>query len=276
MPQSKPTRAWLDANLRMNDILTVGTHNSYKQAISEPILELLRGGSADGRWQALDYSHPPLTDQLDDGARALELDVFYDPEGGRYAHPAGMTRTNQPIPPEYVAAMSKPGFKVIHIQDLDFRSSVPTLIEGLTVIRDWSNDHPDHVPILITMNTSDGPRRMRSGVDGLPFTTEAYDALDAEVASVFPPHKLITPDDIRGDYPTLRRPCASAAGRSWATRAAGSCSPSTRPARIATPTAAAARTSRAASTSFTPTRKPTTALTSRSTKQPTRRASPPQ
>jgi hypothetical protein len=207
MPESgsRPTRAWLDANLRMNDILTVGTHNSYKQAISEPILELLRGGSPDGRWQALDYSHPPLTDQLDDGARALELDVFYDPDGGRYAHPAGMLRTNQPIPTEYVSAMSKPGFKVIHIQDLDFRSSVPTLVEGLTVIRDWSDGHPDHVPILITMNTSDGPRRMRSGVDGLPFTTEAYDALDAEVASVFPPDKLIRPDDIRGDFPTLRQ-----------------------------------------------------------------------
>ena len=203
--EAKPTRAWLDANLRMNDIMTVGTHNSYKQAISEPILELLGSRSTDGRWQALDYSHPPLADQLDDGARALELDVFYDPDGGRFAHPAGMTRTQQPIPPEYVASMSKPGFKVIHIQDLDFRSSVPTLIEGLTVIRDWSRANRDHVPILITMNTSDGPRRMRSGVDGLPFTTEAYDALDAEVASVFPREMLVTPDDIRGDYPTLRQ-----------------------------------------------------------------------
>jgi hypothetical protein len=79
-------RAWMDANLRMNDILTVGTHNSYKQAISEPIMEIIRRASPT-RWHGLDYSHAPLIEQLDDGARAIELDVFYDPEGGRLAPP---------------------------------------------------------------------------------------------------------------------------------------------------------------------------------------------
>src|SRR5579871_2459060 len=92
-------RAWMDANLRMNDILTVGTHNSYKQAISEPILAMIRRSAPD-RWQGLDYSHAPLVDQLDDGARAIELDVFYDPEGGRFARPAGMTLTHQEIAPD--------------------------------------------------------------------------------------------------------------------------------------------------------------------------------
>jgi Phosphoinositide phospholipase C, Ca2+-dependent len=197
-------RAWMDANLRMNDILTVGTHNSYKQAISKPIMEIIRRASPT-RWHGLDYSHAPLIEQLDDGARAIELDVFYDPEGGRFAHPAGMTMTEQAIPADYVAAMSHPGFKVMHIQDLDFRSSCPRLVEGLGILRDWSNAHPDHTPILITMNTSDGRARVPGGVDGLPFTTEAYDALDAEVVSVMTREKLIVPDDIRGDHPTLRQ-----------------------------------------------------------------------
>jgi hypothetical protein len=196
-------RAWMDHNLRMNDLVTVGTHNSYKLAISEPIVALMKRAAPD-RWHHLDYSHRPLAEQLDDGARNLELDVVCDPEGGRFAHPAAMATTGQEVSPEYVAAMSKPGFKVMHIQDLDFRSSCLTFVDGLTEIRDWSAAHPDHVPILITMNTNDGRSRTRGGVDALPFDTAAYDALDAEIRSVFPPAQLITPDDVRGDYPSLR------------------------------------------------------------------------
>jgi hypothetical protein len=196
-------RAWMDHNLRMTDILTVGTHNSYHQAISDPIMEMIRR-AAPQAWEGLDYAHPPLTEQLDDGARALELDIYYDPEGGRYAHPAGMTLTRQEISPAYVEAMSKPGLKVIHIQDIDFRSSVYTYVQGLQEIRAWSLAHPDHTPILLTMNTSDGKSRVPGGTDGLPFDEAAYDVLDAEIASVFPPGGVITPDVVRGDAPTLR------------------------------------------------------------------------
>jgi len=193
----------MDHNLRMNDILTVGTHNSYKQAISEPIMALLRATAPDV-WQSLDYHHPPLADQLDDGARGLELDVVHDPEGGRFAHPAGMALTGQPVSPAYVAAMSEPGFKVMHVQDVDFRSSCVTFIEALERIRDWSLAHRSHAPILITMNTWDGRSRTKGGVDALPFDAAAYDALDAEIASVFAAGHLITPDKVRGRFRTLR------------------------------------------------------------------------
>jgi hypothetical protein len=100
--------------------------------------------------------------------------------------------------------MSKPGFKVMHIQDIDFRSSQLIFVDALAEIRDWSAAHADHVPILITMNTSDGRRRIRGGVDALPFDEAAYDALDAEIRSVFPASQLITPDRVRGDFETLR------------------------------------------------------------------------
>jgi hypothetical protein len=36
-----------------------------------------------------------------------------------------------------------------------------------------------------------------------PFTSSVFDALDAEIRSVFPPEELITPDDVRGHYDTL-------------------------------------------------------------------------
>ena len=151
-------RVWMDRNLRMNDILTVGTHNSYKQAISEPIMALVKA-AAPKDWQGLDYHHPPLAEQLDDGARALELDLAYDPVGGRFSHPAGMKLTGQPVSADYVATMSRPGFKVMHIQDIDFRSSCLVFIDCLKIIRAWSRAHPGHVPILITMNTNDDAAR---------------------------------------------------------------------------------------------------------------------
>jgi hypothetical protein len=100
--------------------------------------------------------------------------------------------------------MSKPGFKVLHIQDVDFHSSCLTFKACLTILRDWSRAHPRHVPILITMNTNDEKSHAPGGVDELPFTEQAYDALDAEIRQVFSPRELITPDEVQGRYPTLR------------------------------------------------------------------------
>ncbi|HLY78163.1 MAG TPA: phosphatidylinositol-specific phospholipase C1-like protein [Caulobacteraceae bacterium] len=196
-------QAWMDRNLHLNDLLTMGTHNSYHVRTPEKIMALIRG-VAPRAWQGLDYNHGPLLGQLDDGARALELDLVYDPKGGRFAHPAGLKLAGLPEDPAYVAAMSKPGFKVLHIQDIDFTSNCLTFVGCLTIIRDWSRAHPRHTPILITMNTNDEKSRAPGGVDELPFTEAAYDALDAEIRSVFSAKELITPDDIQGRYPTLR------------------------------------------------------------------------
>jgi hypothetical protein len=194
---------WMDARLAMNDILTVGVHNSYHVRADPKVLALIRA-AAPSRWQGLDYAHEPLADQLNDGARALELDLVSDPQGGRFAHPKGARLAGLAEDPAYVAAMSAPGFKVLHVQDIDYRSNCLTFISCLTIIRAWSLAHPDHTPILITMNTNDERSLVPGGVDELPFDTAAYDALDAEIAKVFPPSALITPDRVRGGYVTLR------------------------------------------------------------------------
>ena len=57
--------AWMDKNLHLNDIVTVGTHNSYKQAIPARMMSLIRMGSSKAA-KELDYSHVPLAEQLDD------------------------------------------------------------------------------------------------------------------------------------------------------------------------------------------------------------------
>jgi hypothetical protein len=78
------------------------------------------------------------------------------------------------------------------------------LTECLTQIRRWSDAHPGHVPIMLMFNAKDEQNARRGGVDALPFTEAAYDALDAEIRSVLTPAMLIVPDDVQGTYPTLR------------------------------------------------------------------------
>jgi hypothetical protein len=196
-------RAWMDQNLHLNDIVTVGTHNSYKEAIPDKIMALIRMGAPKAAI-GLDYSHVPLTDQLNDGARAIEIDVAYDPQGGLYAHPAGAAMTGVPLPDGYDTIMSKPGFKVLHVQDIDFRSVCATLVACLGELKAWSAAHPDHIPILVTMNAKDDEIPFPGSVTPLKFDTAAFDALDAEILSVFSRDQIVTPDQVQGTFPTLR------------------------------------------------------------------------
>lgn len=189
--------------LRLNDLTAVGTHNSYKQAIAPGEMAALVAVAGDPVL-ALDYSHRPLTEELDQGARQLELDVARDPEGGRFAHPLTAFGRGVAPTPAFEAAMARPGYKVIHMPDLDFRSSCLTFVDCLTIVRTWSRAHPDHTPILILINAKDGEPSMPGGTAPLAFDTAAFDALDAEVRSVFSEAELITPDQVQGKRATLR------------------------------------------------------------------------
>jgi|UniRef100_UPI0035C9AB14 hypothetical protein len=180
-----------DAPVRSNDIGAVGTHNSYKQAMAPATMAKLR--SIDPKMaDALDYAHRSLAEQLDAGARQLEIDVSYDPAGGHYSK-----GSNDP-------GLLRPGFKVLHIPGIDNASSCIALSECLMQIRRWSEKHPGHVPIMLLFNAKDEQNAARGGIDALPFTEAAYDALDAEIRSVMTPAMLIVPDDVQGTYPTLR------------------------------------------------------------------------
>jgi hypothetical protein len=177
--------------LRINDVAVIGTHNSYKLAVPAETMAKLR--AANPRMaDALDYAHRPLAEQLDAGARQLEIDVNYDPRGGHYARGSSDPK------------LRLPGFKVLHIPGIDNGSSCVLLTDCLKAIRAWSDAHPRHVPILLMFNAKDEQNAARGGIDALPYDEAAYDALDAEIRSVLGPDKLITPDDVQGRYPTLR------------------------------------------------------------------------
>ena len=45
--------------------------------------------------------------------------------------------------------MGKPSFKVMHLQDLDQRSTCLTLVHCLAIVRSSSRQHPEHLPVFI-------------------------------------------------------------------------------------------------------------------------------
>ncbi len=199
-----------DAGTKINQIQVVGTHNSYHTGIAPNETKLWQAKYASA-YEGLDYQHEPLPKQLDSGVRQIELDVYADAKGGLFAHPMGPDNVaaahvpaDAPFDPDNL--MSKPGFKVMHMQDIDYRSSCQPFIGCLQQVRAWSKQHPDHVPIFILVETKES--KPREGVQRTvpePFTPQAFDALDAEIHSVFPPSELITPDDVRGSYATLNQ-----------------------------------------------------------------------
>jgi hypothetical protein len=208
-------RAWLDANLRLNQLQFVGTADSYKSAPSDQMLSLISmGGRKDA--EALDFGEPPLFQQLDAGARELEFDVAYDPQGGLFKSPAGASMAGELLDPAYVAAMSQPGFKVIHVLDVDYRSNCLTLKDCLIEVVTWSRTHPGHLPILIALHANDSKTPMPGATKPLPFDAAAFTQLDSEIRGVFQPEELITPDEVKGAYPTLRQAAQAGAWPSLA------------------------------------------------------------
>jgi hypothetical protein len=192
---------------RLNQIQVIGSHNSYHIAADPGVMSLIAAGGA-RRAESIDYTHPPLAEQFSQlGIRQVELDVYADPKGGQFASPSarkvliGLKKDPGPDP-NAQGQLDKPGLKVLHVPDVDFRSTTPTFIDALKQIRSWSQANPPHVPILIQVELKD------EAISTLPtrpvrFEREQIDAVDAEIMSVFAQTEIITPDRIRGRFATL-------------------------------------------------------------------------
>ena len=192
------------SGLQLNQIQIIGSHNSYKPGIEKPLWQMIYKQDSSGA-ESLQYGHIKLVNQLNMGLRNLELDVVYDPQGGRYENPMGLKLIKDaggtPEPFDIANDLAKPGLKVFHIPDIDFRSDHLLFKDCLLDLKKWSDAHPGHVPIVITMNAKDGNERGLHPL--LPFTKKALDSIDLEIRSVFKPDDLITPDLVRGNFPDL-------------------------------------------------------------------------
>jgi hypothetical protein len=193
--------------VRINEIQLVGTHNSYHSGISPNEMANLRKLNPRAA-ESLAYRHPSLETQLNDGVRQIELDVYGDTKGGLFSNPQGPVLAAQaglPADPPFDPAgiMRKPGFKVLHVQDIDYRSNCEPFTNCLAVVRSWSKAHPNHLPIFILVENKDARPTVKDGATPEPLTAETFNALDAEIRSVFQAAELVTPDDVRRTHKTL-------------------------------------------------------------------------
>ena len=197
-----------DDSIRINQIQIIGTHNSYHAGLGTSEMKLLQQRDMRSA-AALDYSHPRLADQLSAGIRQIELDVFADPHGGRFARPDIAERVaaaRLPPDPDFDPdhEMDQAGFKVMHMQNIDQRSRCHLFVRCLQEVRAWSKAHPRHLPIFILVEyKTTFSTRPNGAITAEQVTPELFDALDKEVLSVFSRPEIITPDQVRGHHANL-------------------------------------------------------------------------
>ncbi|MDP6942517.1 MAG: Ca2+-dependent phosphoinositide-specific phospholipase C [Myxococcota bacterium] len=117
------------------------------------------------------YTHRPLYEQLDQhGVRQVELDVHYNGDGT---------------------------FDVFHLPLVDAETTCGTLSGCLGELKEWSDDNPWHHLLFVLVEPKDE-------LDFEHPITGHYDALDQAILDVWPPARMLRPDDVRGDHATLR------------------------------------------------------------------------
>lgn len=198
--------------LRIDRVRLLGTHNSYHVAPA-PFAAALVAAAAPAEARAIDCTQRPLGEQLEVlGVRHIELDCYRDPEGGLFSRPLALglpDAAGRPPQPEWAEELASPGVKILHSPGFDFRTTVPTLRAALAEVKAWSDDHPRHVPVFVLLELkSDAFAPPRP----LPWGEEGFAELESTILDVFPRERLLVPDDVRGDRPTLRD---AVRGRGW-------------------------------------------------------------
>ena len=221
-----PTAAAADSyvdrygDLRIDEVQYIATHNSYHIAPDWGVRMLLErsGYQSEEFWngprlaRALNYTHLPLTTQLDLGIRAVELDIHDDPVGGRFDQPGFLKALRAAglapeAPYDPARTLTKPGFKVFHQTDYDQRSTCLRLSDCLAEISSWSSKHPGHAPIFIFLETKQGSSkpltRDYSAAPKATFSTASWLRLHDEIMTAFKRSQILTPDDVRGTETTV-------------------------------------------------------------------------
>jgi hypothetical protein len=124
------------------------------------------------------YTHPPLDEQLERyGVRAFELDLHRSFTGDEV--------------------------QVYHILFIDDRTTCGTLAACLRRIKGWSDQNPLHVPIAVWLEIKDS-------TGGIAF--DDLTLVERTILGVLPRERIVTPDEVRAHFPTLR---AALETRGW-------------------------------------------------------------
>jgi hypothetical protein len=216
------------AELHLNQIQVIASHNSYKKRPSERLMKfLVKKAKLLGKANnpvALDYGHLPFDSQFTGyNIRGLEIDINNDPKGGIFYKRKLNAFVRKAKQNSGIAALKKPGFKVLHIQDVDYETNYYTFKESLIALKNWSDAHPNHLPMFINIESKDGSPGDQSRIlrflgfkRSVRFDAAACDSIDAEIKSVFGENlkNVLTPDRVRGDFPSLS---AMASNQGWPT-----------------------------------------------------------
>lgn len=114
------------------------------------------------------YTHPSLEQQLSMGVRQIELDL--------HAHLDGF-------------------YEVYHLPIIDEETHCRLFITCLQTMLEWSTQNPYHLPLTVLIELKDL-------IDPYKITNEQE--LDQVILSIWPSDKIITPDEVRAESPTLR------------------------------------------------------------------------
>ncbi len=203
----------IDDLLKINQIQTLGSHNSYHKRANKFVLRFLKGLSGilpkEFNPKELDYAHEPLDVQLDSfHLRSFEIDIYADPKGGQYYN---RKRNNLLGKPKCcnLDPLKEPGFKVMHIPDVDYNSQYLTFKSALVGFKEWSDAHPTHLPIYVMVECKEESiaekLKKLHFARTVSFSQEVVNDIDKEIKSVFGDSltNIITPDMVRGDYATL-------------------------------------------------------------------------
>jgi hypothetical protein len=117
------------------------------------------------------YSHAPLDQQLGtQGVRHFELDIHFNIEDET--------------------------FSVYHIGLVDDRTMCTRFTDCLAALRSWSDAFPAHHTIIVGLDAKDAFREELARV--------FWERLEADILSVWPRERLITPDDVKGGAESVR------------------------------------------------------------------------
>lgn len=201
-------------SLKINQIQTIGSHNSYHLRANKFVLNFLKGLAPfipkEYNPKDLDYAHEPLFTQLDSfHLRSFEIDLYADTSGGQFYKRIKNNLLGKPKASN-VVALKEPGFKVLHIPDIDYNTHYYTFKSMLLDFKKWSDAHPTHLPIYIMIECkeetlSDHFKKLHFS-SSIKYTPALCDDLDKELKDVFGNDlaKVITPDKVRDTFTTLR------------------------------------------------------------------------
>lgn len=204
-------------DLKLNQIQIIGSHNSYKKLPDPRVMKFLMGMRKKlGKKLdpiGIDYGHTTIDSQFTNyNMRGLEIDIYNDPRGGVFYKRRINSLVHGMHQKSDVEVLLKPGFKVLHIKDVDYQTNYYTFVDALRAIKNWSDAHPNHLPLFINVETKTGGPgdasavlRMLGFKRVVPFDAATCDSMDAEIKSVFGNElkSILTPDKLKGKYASL-------------------------------------------------------------------------